>query len=200
MRILCLDLEGVLIPELWQAVAAATGVVELGKTTRDVPVYDDLMTLRLQALQTAGVPYKKIAAVISEVEPLAGALDFLNWARQHFQVAIVSDTFYEFGQPLMAKLGHPMLLCHHLQIEDGFIRGYRLRQTDPKRHTVKAFQSLGFAVCAAGDSFNDVSMLEQADHAAFYCAPDNVAAQYPKILRTHNYAELRAFLTGAEGP
>jgi phosphoserine/homoserine phosphotransferase len=195
---LCLDLEGVLIPELWQAVAAATGVAELGRTTRDVPVYDDLMTLRLQALQTAGVTYDEIAAVISEVEPLAGARDFLDWARERFQVAIVSDTFYEFGQPMMAKLGYPMLLCHHLQIEDGYIRGYQLRQTDPKRHTVKAFQSLGYRVSAAGDSFNDVSMLDQADHAAFFCAPINVAAQYPKIQTTQNYTELQAFLTDIE--
>lgn len=195
MRILCLDLEGVLIPEIWQAVAARTGVAELGKTTRDIPVYDDLMQLRLRALESAGVTYQTITDVLAEVEPLHGAVEFLDWARLRFQVAIISDTFYEFGQPMMAKLGHPLLLCHKLDVQDGYIKGYTLRQSDPKRHSVQAFQSLGYQVCAAGDSFNDVSMLDQADHGAFFCAPDNIASQYPQYQRTTSYAELQTWLT-----
>ncbi len=196
MEILCLDLEGVLIPEIWQAVAARTGVPELGKTTRDIPVYDDLMRLRLSALESAGVSYQTIIEVLEEVEPLPGALEFLDWARANYQVAIISDTFYEFGQPMMAKLNHPLLLCHTLQIEDGYIKDYQLRQHDPKRKSVAAFQSLGYEVRAAGDSFNDVSMLDQADHGAFFCAPQAIAEQFPQYETTQNYAQLRAWLEG----
>lgn len=198
MRILCLDLEGVLIPEIWQAVAARTGVADLGKTTRDIPVYDDLMQLRLRALEAAGVTYETITDVLAEVEPLPGAVEFLEWARAHFQVAIISDTFYEFGQPMMAKLGHPLLLCHKLDVQGGFIKGYKLRQEDPKRHSIKAFQSLGYEVCAAGDSFNDVSMLDQADYGAFFCAPDTIAAQFPQYERTETYGQLQDWL-GQQG-
>jgi len=196
VEILCLDLEGVLIPEIWQAVAARTGVVELGKTTRDIPVYDDLMRLRLNALESADVNYQTITEVLSEVEPLPGALEFLEWARLHYQVAIISDTFYEFGQPMMAKLNHPLLLCHTLKIEDGYIKDYELRQQDPKRKSVAAFQSLGYEVRAAGDSFNDLSMLDQADHGAFFCAPQAIAEQFPQYTTTQTYGELRAWLEG----
>ena len=194
MEILCLDLEGVLIPEIWQAVAERTGVAELGKTTRDIPVYDDLMQLRLAALESAGVTYQTIREVLAGVEPLPGALEFLDWARSHYQVAIISDTFYEFGQPMMAKLNQPLLLCHELVIADGYIKGYKLRQEDPKRKSVAAFQSLGYEVRAAGDSFNDVSMLDQANHGAFFCAPAAIAEQFPQYKTTRNYAELRAWL------
>ena len=196
MEILCLDLEGVLIPEIWQAVAARTGVAELGKTTRDIPVYDDLMRLRLNALESADVNYQTIIEVLNEVEPLPGALEFLDWARAQYQVAIISDTFYEFGQPMMAKLNHPLLLCHTLKIEDGYIKDYQLRQQDPKRKSVAAFQSLGYEVRAAGDSFNDVSMLDQADHGAFFCAPQKIAEQFPQYETTQTYAQLRAWLEG----
>jgi len=196
VEILCLDLEGVLIPEIWQAVAARTGVAELGKTTRDIPVYDDLMRLRLNALEAAKVNYQTITEVLEEVEPLPGALEFLDWARAHYQVAIISDTFYEFGQPMMAKLNNPLLLCHTLEIEDGYIKNYRLRQEDPKRKSVAAFQSLGYEVRAAGDSFNDVSMLDQADHGAFFCAPEAIAEQFPQYETTQSYGELRAWLEG----
>ena len=195
MEILCLDLEGVLIPEIWQAVAARTVVPELGKTTRDIPVYDDLMQLRLAALKREGVTYQTVTEVLAEVEPLPGAVDFLDWARGQYQVAIISDTFYEFGQPMMAKLNHPLLLCHKLQVEAGYITGYQLRQEDPKRKSVAAFQSLGYKVCAAGDSFNDVSMLDQADRGAFFCAPEAIAAQFPQYDTTQNYSELKAWLS-----
>lgn len=194
MEILCLDLEGVLIPEIWQAVAARTGVADLGKTTRDIPVYDDLMQLRLRALESAGVTYQTITEVLGEVEPLPGAVEFLDWARKHYQVAIISDTFYEFGQPMMAKLNHPLLLCHQLEVEDGYIKGYKIRQEDPKRKSVQAFQSLGYNVRAAGDSFNDVSMLDQANAGAFFCAPAAIAAQFPQYETTESYGELQAWL------
>ena len=194
MQILCLDLEGVLIPEIWQAVAAKTGVAELGKTTRDIPVYDDLMQLRLTALQREGVTYQTIADVIGTLDPLPGAQSFMQWARSRMQVAIISDTFYEFGMPMMAKLGQPLLLCHRLDIQDGFIKGYHLRQEDPKRHSVQAFQGLGYRVCAAGDSYNDVSMLDQADAGAFFGAPDKVVAEFPQYPQTNGYAELQAWL------
>ncbi|MEM7217497.1 MAG: bifunctional phosphoserine phosphatase/homoserine phosphotransferase ThrH [Pseudomonadota bacterium] len=198
MRVLCLDLEGVLIPEIWQAVATKTGVVVLGKTTRDIPVYDDLMSMRLTALREAQIPYQTIADVIATVEPLPGALDFLGWARERFQVAILSDTFYEFGMPMMRALGYPMLLCHRLHIADGFITGYQLRQQDPKRQSVKAFQGLGYEVLAAGDSFNDISMLEQSDAGAFLHSPDNVALAHPQYPRCANYAELREWLEASD--
>jgi len=194
VQVLCLDLEGVLIPEIWQAVASRTGVVELGKTTRDIPVYDDLMQLRLRALEAAGVSYQTIMDVLDEVEPLPGAVDFLDWARRHYQVAIISDTFYEFGQPMMAKLNNPLLLCHTLKIESGYIKDYNIRQEDPKRKSVAAFQSLGYEVRAAGDSFNDVSMLDQADHGAFFCAPAAIAEQFPQYPTTQTYADLRGWL------
>ena len=194
MEILCLDLEGVLIPEIWQAVAERTGVEDLGKTTRDIPVYEDLMQLRLQALERENVSYETIMKVLAGVAPLPGAVEFLRWARSRYQIAIISDTFYEFGQPMMAKLGHPLLLCHTLEVQDGYIKGYRVRQEDPKRKSVAAFQSLGYRVRAAGDSFNDVSMLEEADRGAFFCAPEAIASQFPQYPTTESYTELRGWL------
>ena len=131
-----------------------------------------------------------IVAEIDKLSPLPGAADFLNNARQHFQIAIISDTFYEFAGPLMAKLGYPMLLCHKLEIEQDMIVGYRLRQKDPKRKNVQAFKGLDYRVFAAGDSFNDVTMLEEADHGFFFTAPENVVAQFPQYPLTNTYAEL----------
>lgn len=194
MNILCLDLEGVLIPEIWVGVAERTGIEALRKTTRDIPVYDDLMRLRLSVLDEHDVDLATILAVIDVLEPLPGAAGFLDWAREHFQVAVVSDTFYEFAMPLMRKLGSPMLLCHRLDIGDGRIRGYTLRQDDPKRHAVCAFQSLNYRVFAAGDSFNDIPMLEAADQGFFFRAPPNVVSKYPQYPRARDYAELERLL------
>ncbi len=191
MDILCLDLEGVLIPEIWQAVAAETKVDALLKTTRDIPVYDDLMTMRLDVLAQEGITASTITRVIDTLEPLDGAADFLNWARQHYQIAILSDTFYEFAAPFMAKLGHPLLLCHRLEIENDRITGYRIRQPDPKRCSVQAFHSLQYRVLAAGDSFNDVPMLQEADVGFFFDAPENVLAQYPQIRGVYGYEALK---------
>jgi phosphoserine / homoserine phosphotransferase len=197
LDILCLDLEGVLIPEIWQAVADRTGIDALRKTTREVPVYDELMRMRLGILAEHDLPLSTIQQVIDQLEPLPGAPEFLGWARQHYQVAIISDTFYQFAMPLMAKLGWPTLLCHRLVVEDDRIVDYRIRQPDPKRQSVKAFRSLNYRVLAAGDSYNDVSMLEEADAGFLYCAPDNVRREFPQYPFAGDYAALQRLLESA---
>lgn len=197
MEILCLDLEGVLVPEVWQAVAASTGIAALNKTTRDIPVYDELMQYRLDILREHDITLTMINADIDKLEPLPGAPEFLDWARQYFQIAIISDTFYEFAAPLMPKLKQPMLLCHHLVVENDRIVDYKIRQPDPKRCAVKAFKSLDYRIFAAGDSFNDVSMLEEADHGFFFQAPENICAQFPQYPRAADYLELQGFLLAA---
>ena len=198
MDILCLDLEGVLVPEVWQAVANETQIPELLKTTRDIPNYDDLMNYRLGIIDQHDITLSQIQAEIAKLEPLPGAADFLRWARQHFQVAIISDTFYEFAAPLMAQLDEPFLLCHKLEISNDRITGYRLRQADPKRCSVKAFKSLELNIIAAGDSFNDVSMLEEADAGIFFQAPDNVREQFPQYPLANNYGELQSLILAAQ--
>lgn len=197
MDVLCLDLEGVLIPEIWQGVAARTGVDALNKTTRDIPVYDDLMRLRLDALAEHDIPMSLIEDVIGTLDPLPGAAEFLSWARERFQVAIISDTFYQFAMPFMAKLGYPTLLCHKLVVENDQIVDYRIRQPDPKRCSVRAFKSLEYQVFAAGDSYNDISMLEEADAGFFFCAPDNVLKEFPQYQAANDYAGLQALLAAA---
>ena len=191
MNVLCLDLEGVLVPEIWQAVAGRTGLGALNKTTRDIPDYDRLMQFRMNVLREHDLAFSMIREVIDGVEPLPGAREFLDWARQLNQVAIVSDTFYEFAMPLMAKLGWPTLLCHRARIEGDRLAGYTLRQPDPKRSAVKAFKSLQMTVVAAGDSYNDVPMLEEADAGYFYRAPANVRAEYPQYAAADSYAALK---------
>ncbi len=196
MKVLCLDLEGVLVPEVWQAVANATGVEALQKTTRDIPVYDELMRYRLDILEREGIKMSDITAEIDKLEPLPGAKAFLAWAREAFQVAIISDTFYEFAGPLMNKLDQPFLLCHRLVVEDDRIVTYKIRQPDPKRHSVRAFKALRYDVLAAGDSYNDVTMLEEADHGFFYKAPENVCAEFPQYPLAADYEALKALLSG----
>jgi phosphoserine/homoserine phosphotransferase len=195
MDVLCLDLEGVLVPEIWVGVAERTGIEELRKTTRDVPVYDELMKLRLGILDHQGIDFATIQGVIGTLRPLPGAVEFLEWARARFQVAIISDTFYEFAQPLMAQLQWPLLLCHRLEVVNGRIAGYRIRQPDPKRQSVKAFQSLRYRVFAVGDSYNDVPMLEEADHGFFYRCPAPIAKQYPQFPLAGTYPALQGLLS-----
>ncbi|MEC7418823.1 MAG: bifunctional phosphoserine phosphatase/homoserine phosphotransferase ThrH [Pseudomonadota bacterium] len=197
MDVLCLDLEGVLVPEVWQAVARATEVEGLLKTTRDIPVYEDLMKYRLELLEQHDITLSDVQEQIAKLEPLPGAYEFLQWARLHFQVAIISDTFYEFAAPLMAQLNQPFLLCHKLTVENDRITGFKLRQPDPKRCSVKAFKSLDLRVVAAGDSFNDVSMLEEADLGIFFQAPDNVRELYPQYTLARNYDELRDLIVNS---
>lgn len=194
MDVLCLDLEGVLVPEIWLAVADKTGIEALRKTTRDIPVYDDLMQLRLGLLAEHDLSMGLIQSVIETLDPLPGANEFLDWARQRYQVVIISDTFYQFAAPLMAKLGWPTLLCHQLVVENDRITGYAIRQPDPKRCSVKAFKSLEYRVLAAGDSYNDVSMLDEADAGFFYMAPVNVRADYPQYPFAQSYSQLQDLL------
>lgn len=191
MELACLDLEGVLIPEIWIAFAEKTGIEELKATTRDIPDYDVLMQQRLRLLDQHGFGLPEIQEVIGTLDPLDGAREFLDWLRERFQVVILSDTFYEFAMPLMAKLGHPTLLCHKLEVDEkGRIADYLLRQKDPKRQSVRAFQLLNYRVIAAGDSYNDTSMLGAADAGFLFRAPDNVIAEFPQFPACTEYADL----------
>jgi len=197
VEILCLDLEGVLVPEIWEAVAQKTQIDELLKTTRDIPDYDDLMQLRLKVVAEHDLSMSLIEEVITTLDPLPGAEDFLLWARSRFQIAIISDTFYQFAMPLVAKLGGPLLLCHSLEVKNDRIVGYRMRQPDPKRRSVQSFKSLNYRVLAAGDSYNDISMLEEADAGFFYRAPENVRTEFPQFPAAEDYATLQGLLAQA---
>ena len=181
MEIACLDLEGVLVPEIWISVAERTGIAALRATTRDIPDYDALMKQRLSLLAQHNLHLSNIQSVIAEMRPLEGALDFLNWLRAHFQVVILSDTFYEFAAPLMRQLGWPTLLCHQLDVADNCIVGYRLRQSQPKRHAVHAFQKLNFRVIAAGDSYNDIAMLTAADVGILFRPPQSISEEFSQF-------------------
>lgn len=192
MEIICLDLEGVLVPEIWINFAERTGIHELRATTRDIPDYDVLMKQRLALLDQHGFGLPDIQAVIDEMGPLEGAADFVSWAREHFQLIILSDTFYEFAQPLMRQLGWPTLFCHRLEVgDDGRIQNYRLRQKDPKRMSVKALHDLQYRVIAAGDSYNDTTMLAEADAGILFHAPENVIREFPQFPAVHTYEDLK---------
>ena len=192
MELVCLDLEGVLIPEIWIAFAEKTGIEALKATTRDIPDYDVLMKQRLAILDEHGYGLKEIQAVISELDPLPGAKEFIDWLSPRFQVVILSDTFYEFAMPLMAKLGFPTLFCHKLEVnEEGRITNYLLRQKDPKRQSVRAFQLLNYRVIAAGDSYNDTTMLKQAEAGILFKAPKNVIDEFPQFPAVHEYDDLK---------
>ncbi|MGB0467459.1 MAG: bifunctional phosphoserine phosphatase/homoserine phosphotransferase ThrH [Pontibacterium sp.] len=193
MELACLDLEGVLIPEIWIAFAEETGIDELKATTRDIPDYDVLMKQRLRILDENGLTLPQIQDTISRLAPLEGASDFINWLRERFQVVILSDTFYEFAAPLMRQLGNPTLLCHKLEVDNaGRITDYTLRQRDPKRQSVRALQLLNYRVIAAGDSYNDTTMLSQAESGILFHAPDNVIAEFPQFPAVHNFDDLKA--------
>lgn len=198
MRLACLDLEGVLVPEIWIRVAEETGLDELRLTTRDISNYDELMGHRLRVLEANNLTLPEIQEVIASISPLPGAPDFVDWLRQSFQVIILSDTFYQFAAPLMAQLGHPTLFAHDLVISDDKISGYRLRMADQKRHAVQALQNLNFTVIAAGDSYNDTSMLGQAEAGILFCPPDNVVAEFPQFPVARNYQELRQEFVAAD--
>jgi phosphoserine/homoserine phosphotransferase len=193
MQVLCLDMEGVLVPEIWIEFAQRTGIAEFARTTRDEPDYDKLMRYRLALLDQHKLRLPDIRQVIDGMGPLPGAREFLDDMRERFQVIILSDTFYEFADPLMRQLGRPTLFCHRLLVDaDGRVRDYKLRQPDQKRRAVEALKSLNYRVMAAGDSYNDTSMLLAADAGFFIHAPPAIAAQFPQFAVTHNYAELKA--------
>jgi phosphoserine / homoserine phosphotransferase len=193
--IITLDLEGVLVPEIWVAVADRTGIDALRRTTRDEPDYDVLMRYRLDVLDGHGLTMSLVHDVIAGLEPLPGAREFLDQLRQRTQVVILSDTFEQFAAPLMRQLGMPTVFCHRLVVEDDRIVGYRLRQSDQKQCSVKAFQSLQYKVIAAGDSYNDTTMLAAADAGFLFRAPENVIAEFPQFPAMTGYDELLGAIT-----
>lgn len=192
MEIACLDLEGVLIPEIWIAFAEKTGIDALKRTTRDEPDYDVLMRYRLDILDRHGLGLKEIQEVIATLSPLEGAREFVDWLRERFQVVILSDTFYEFAQPLMRQLGFPALLCHKLETDqDGRVVNYHLRQANPKRQAIVGFKSMYYRTIAAGDSYNDTTMLAEADAGILFHAPQNVIEQFPQFPAVHTFEALK---------
>lgn len=191
MKLACLDLEGVLVPEIWIRVAETTGIADLRLTTRDIADYDELMAHRLRILDQHGIRLSQIQQVIAEMGPMPGAADFLDWLRARFQVVILSDTFYEFAMPLMAQLGYPTLFCHRLEVAHDRIVGYTLRQPDSKREAVRAFHGLNFRVAATGDSYNDTAMLAEADAGILFRPPANVIAEFPQFPVVTDYSGLR---------
>jgi phosphoserine/homoserine phosphotransferase len=198
VEIVCLDLEGVLIPEIWINFAELTGIEELRATTRDVPDYDQLMRFRLGVLEQHKLGLRDIEQVISNLRPLEGAPEFLDELRRRYQLVILSDTFYEFAMPLMAQLGLPTLFCHRLEVDaSGRITDYRLRMRDHKSKAVEAFRNLSFRTIAAGDSYNDIGMLKEADTGILFSPPQNVIDEFPQFQVTRTYQELRAAIDAA---
>ena len=191
MILACLDLEGVLLPEIWINVAEKTGIKELRLTTRDISNYDELMEHRLKILKQNNIKMKDITDVINTLSPLDGAVDFLAKLRERFQVIILSDTFYQFAMPLMKMLAFPALFCHDLVVdEDGYVSTYKLRIRDSKRNAVIKLKEMNFKTIASGDSYNDISMLGEADKGILFCPPDNVIKEYPQYPKAVSYDEL----------
>ncbi len=191
----CLDLEGVLLPEIWIAFAEKTGLEQLKLTTREISDYDELMQGRLKILNDNNLKLIDIQNVIKTLSPLAGAIDFLAWLKSEFQVIILSDTFYQFVGPLMQSLDYPTLFCNELTVDSkGRITGYRLRQKDGKTKAVSALKKLNFKVIAAGDSYNDTGMLQKADAGILFCPPDNVIKEFPQFPVSRNYEEFKITL------
>ena len=191
MEIACLDLEGVLVPEIWIAFAEKTGIEELKKTTRDEPDYDVLMQYRLDLLRQHKLGLNEIQEVIATLS-LDGAVEFVDWLRERFQVVMLSDTFYEFASPLMKQLGYPTLLCHKLETDNsGNVVNYRLRQANPKRQAIVGFKSMYYRTIAAGDSYNDTTMLAEADAGILFHAPDNVINEFPQFPAVQTFADLK---------
>jgi len=197
---ICLDLEGVLVPEIWVNVAEHTGIDALKVTTREIADYDELMRLRLDILDQHKLTLPDIQQVIAQLTPLPGAIEFVQWLSETFQWVILSDTYYEFAHPLMRQLNWPTLLCHTLEVDPQTqrITGYRLRQKDPKREAVKAFHQLKYKVIAAGDSYNDTSMLSEADVGILFHAPDKVKKEFPQFLAVDTYEALKQAIIQAD--
>ncbi len=195
MFIVCSDLEGVFVPEVWINVAEKTGIPELRRTTRDEPDYDKLMHYRMKILDEHGLKLNDIQDVIAQIRPLPGALEFIAWIKERTQLIVVSDTFIQFADPLMKQLERPTLFCHTLIMDEtNRIIGYKLRQKDPKRKTVEALQSLTYQVIAMGDSYNDISMLKQAEVGILFNPPQNVIDDYPEFPSTHDYEQLKKIM------
>lgn len=195
MYVICTDLEGVFVPEVWINVAARTGIPELKLTTRDISDYNVLMKQRIRILAEHGLKLKDIQDVIATIRPLDGAFEFLQWLRDVTQVIVVSDTFAQFAEPLMKQLDRPTIFCHNLVIdENDNITGYTLRQADPKRKVVQALQSLDYKVIAFGDSYNDVTMLQQAEVGILFCPPQKVIDDYPELPVVYDYTALKKLI------
>jgi phosphoserine/homoserine phosphotransferase len=199
MIVACLDLEGVLVPEIWIQVAENTGIEALRRTTRDEPDYDKLMRYRLGLLDQHGLGIRELQKAVETSDPLPGAVEFLDWLRERFPLLILSDTFFDLAAPLVRKLGSPAVFCHQLEVEpEGRVIGYRLRMPDQKRATVRALQGLHFAVIAAGDSYNDTAMLGAAEAGILFRPPANVVAEFPQFPVTQTYDELRVAFDSAQ--
>ena len=197
MRIICLDLEGVLVPEIWINLANRTKIEGLRLTTRDIKNYDELMAHRLNILRKKELNIKDILEAVKSLEPFRGAVDFLKQLSKKYQVIILSDTFYEIAYPLIAKLDFPNVFCHHLNVSDkGKVLGYKLRINNQKKAAVKAFKALNFEVFAVGDSYNDIDMLKEADLGILFMASEALKKEYPKFLSTSNYKDLINILEG----
>jgi len=196
LRIICLDLEGVLVPEIWVSLAERTKIKDLFLTTRDIEDYSELMDHRLKVLRREGLEIEDIHQAVNDLEPFDGAKDLLDTLSENFQVVILSDTFYEIASPLFNKLGNPTVFCHHLDISNsGNIEGYSLRIDNQKKKAVEAFHKLGFSVYAAGDSYNDIGMLQEADLGILYSAPSVLIKKYKNFKTANNYTQLKELLT-----
>lgn len=198
MKVVALDLESVLIPEIWITVAERSGVEDLKLTTRDVSDYDELMNRRLQLCRSNNISLADIQAITGEMAPLPGAIEFVQWIKESYQFAILSDTFYEFAAPVMKTLSCHMLFCHNITVgDDGFLSGYKLRQKEQKYETVKALRGLNCDVVAAGDSYNDTTMLAEANAGILYCPPDSLVKEFPQFPVARDYDEFRKLIVEA---
>lgn len=193
MKILCTDLEGTLAPEIWQEIGRNYNIPELSATTREIPDFEDLMNMRMEALQNNAIKYSDLKNFLKTIAPYQGAKEFLNSLKGKYQIVIVSDTFYELALPLIEKLGDYPILCHHLNIKDDYIESYSKRQNDPKRNVVKGFKSMNYECFCMGDSYNDIQMIDESD-GAFIFAPEEIKSSRPDILSFDSYNDLRNYL------
>ena len=191
MEYVCLDLEGVLVPEIWSEVAKFTGEDKFSLTTRDIKNYSELMDMRMELVNSIHLSMKDLSQVVEGMEPLEGAKEFIDWVRDNFQITIVSDSFYQMAWPLIRKLGTPPIICHHLEIEGDKLKGYKLRQEKNKKRVVQALKELKYKVFASGDSYNDIEMLTEADLGVFFKAPKHIRAEYDHIRGVESYSELK---------
>ena len=191
MEYVCLDLEGVLVPEIWSEVAKFTGEDKFNLTTRDIKNYSELMDMRMELVNSIHLSMKDISQVVEGMEPLEGAKEFIDWVRDNFQITIVSDSFYQMAWPLIRKLGTPPIICHHLEIERDKLKGYKLRQEKNKKRVVQALKELKYKVFASGDSYNDIEMLTEADFGVFFKASKHIRDEYDSIRGVESYSELK---------
>ena len=197
MEYVCLDLEGVLVPEIWAEVAKFTGEEKFNLTTQDIKNYSELMDMRMGLIEEMNISIRDIYSIVDKIEPFQGAREFIDWARDNFQVTIVSDSFYQLAWPLVRKLGTPSIICHHLEIEREKLKDYSLRQPENKKRVVQALKALKYRVFAAGDSYNDIQMLTEADLGLFFQAPKHIRDEYSDINGVENYAELKKVFSEA---